>query len=112
VILRRLFLAVLFVALALAGSAEVARPAADGYDIAFLDGFCGDPPGPEDATPAHCPLCTIVATAILPARIVTPRALPAPRTVFLPPPGTIAPPSTTHTFWPPNRAPPARLSLI
>ena len=38
-ILRRLFLAVLFVALALAGSAEVARPAADGYDIAFLDGF-------------------------------------------------------------------------
>ena len=109
-ILRRLFLVVLFLALALAGAVEVPRPATDAYDIAFLDGFCGDPPGPEDAAPAHCPLCTIVATAILPARIVTPRALPAPRTVLLPPPGTIAPPSETHTLWPPNRAPPTRLS--
>ena len=111
-ILRRLFLVVLFLALALAGAVEVPRPATDAYDIAFLEGFCGDPPGPEDAAPAHCPLCTIVATAILPARIVTPRALPAPRAVLLPPSGAIAPASATHMLWPPNRAPPARLSLI
>ena len=40
-ILRRLFLVVLFLALALAGAVEVPRPATDAYDIAFLDRKAG-----------------------------------------------------------------------